>query len=157
MTSFNRQSVARPPGRTWRRGVTSVLAMLYLVLFGTLAIGFYAAPTTQSQLVANDERTAGALFASESGMDFMRYQLARVSIPPGTPNDVVVQRLYDDLRTQLEDTGNLGSASIVLSASHRCRQPFTDSYRKRFVDAKWPSFVKSELDAPGWMGMRGTP
>jgi hypothetical protein len=94
--------------------MTSLLAMLYLVLFGTLAIGFYAATTTQSQIVSNDERVALAQMAAESGMDFMRYQLGRVTINPTTPPEVVLSELYADLREQLEDTSNLGSQHIAL-------------------------------------------
>jgi hypothetical protein len=96
-----------------RRGLTSVLAMLYLVLFGTLAIGFYAATNTQSQIVANDERVARAHLACESGMDFMRYQLGRVHIAPGTPTDQVIDELEQDLRSQLEDTANLAGQPIL--------------------------------------------
>src|SRR3954468_18048704 len=95
-----------------RRGMTSVLAMLYLVLFGTLAVGFYSATTTQTQIASNDEHIARSFMAAESGMDFMRYQLGRVSVPPHTPNDQVIDQLYIDLQAQLNDTGNLGSTTI---------------------------------------------
>src|SRR5688500_12889486 len=104
----------RPISRRYRRGMTSLLAMLYLVLFGTLSIGFYAATTTQSQIVANDERTALAQMASESGMDFMRYQLGRVTINPLTPPEDVLPELFEDLRLQLEDTYNLAGQRIGL-------------------------------------------
>ena len=49
---------------TWRRfrkGVASVLAMLYLIIFSTLAVGFYTAVTTSVQLAHNDERSMNAL------------------------------------------------------------------------------------------------
>lgn len=98
---------------TRRRGITSVLAMLYLVLFSALAVGFYAATNTQTQIASNDERVARAFFACESGMDFMRYQLARVSVPPATPVDQVVDELYADLETQLNSTGNLTAIEKV--------------------------------------------
>lgn len=100
--------------RRHRRGMTSLLAMLYLVLFGTLSIGFYAATVTQSQIVSNDERTALAQMASESGMDFMRYQLGRVTINPLTPPEDVLPELYEDLRLLLEDTYNLAGQRIAL-------------------------------------------
>jgi hypothetical protein len=93
--------------------MTSVLAMLYLVLFGTLAVGFYSATTTQTQIASNDEHIARSFMAAESGMDFMRYQLGRVSIPPHTPNDQVIDELYVDLQAQLNGTGNLGSTTIA--------------------------------------------
>ncbi len=100
--------------KTRYRGMTAVLAMLYLVLFSTLAIGFYAATNTHSQIVSNDERVARALMACESGLDFLRYQLGRVTIPPGTPTDQVVNELYADLEAQLQDTPNLNGQDIAL-------------------------------------------
>ena len=44
--SSRRQPPARGPRSHRRRGTASVLAMLYLVIFSTLAIGFYSAVTT---------------------------------------------------------------------------------------------------------------
>ena len=100
-----------------RRGMTAVLAMLYLVLFSTLALGFYAATTTSAQMSSNDQRIGKAYLAAESGMDFMRYQLSRVSIPPNTPSDQVINSLYSNLKTQLEGTNNLGSQTINLDGN----------------------------------------
>jgi hypothetical protein len=99
------------------RGLTSVLAMLYLVLFATLAIGFYAATNVSNQVTTNDANVAHAFMASESGMDFMRYQLAKVNIPPTTPPDQVLDALYSELQEQLEETGNLGGETIALDGN----------------------------------------
>jgi hypothetical protein len=100
-----------------RRGITSLLAMLFLVLFSTLAIGFYAATNTASQVSANDDRIARAFMAAESGMEFMKYQLARVSIPANTQVDNVMDELYNDLQHQLDGTSNLGSLTISRSGN----------------------------------------
>ena len=61
--STHRQGLGESPRRRVRRssaaprrGVASVLAMLYLVIFSTLALGFYSAVTTANQLAHNDER-----------------------------------------------------------------------------------------------------
>ncbi len=98
-----------------RSGMTSVLAMLYLVLFSTLAIGFYAATNTQSQVVGNDERVARASLACESGMELLRYQLGLVWIPPEPlPPDQIINELYADLQSQLKDTGNMDGLDIAL-------------------------------------------
>src|SRR3954467_3970736 len=58
-----------------RRGLTSMLAMLYLTLFATLAVGFYVSTNTSAQVSSNEQRRYKSLGAAESGMDFMRYQL----------------------------------------------------------------------------------
>jgi hypothetical protein len=94
-----------------------MLAMLYLVLFATMAIGFYAATTTQSQIVGNDARVSRASLAAESGLDFMRYHLGRVSIPPSTPPDRVVHELFNDLSVALDSTGNLKGNTLAISGN----------------------------------------
>src|ERR1039458_8692430 len=98
-----------------RRGMMSVMAMIFLVLFGALAIGFYSATTTQTQVAVNDQRVLTAQTAAESGMDFMRYQLAQVTIPPGTASNQILNLLYTNLQTQLNGSGNLGANTISLS------------------------------------------
>lgn len=112
MTSAIRQS--RPP---FRRGATAVLAMLYLMLFSTLALGFYAATTTAVQVSHNDEKVSHAFVASESGMDFMRYHLARVSIPAFAPATSVTAELAYDLKERLENTGNMPGLTVGMAGS----------------------------------------
>src|SRR3954469_8466988 len=87
-----------------RRGITSMLAMLYLVLFATLAVGFYASTGTSAQVSTNEQRRYRALGAAESGMDFIRYQLYQTSVLPATPNDQVLNEIYKDLAAQLNGT-----------------------------------------------------
>jgi hypothetical protein len=97
--------------------MTSLLAMLYLVLISTLAIGFYASTTVSSQLSNNDSRVARAYMASETGMDFMRRQLAKVRIPANTAPGDVLDNLYAALQTQLNGTSNLSGGNISRSGN----------------------------------------
>lgn len=120
--------------------MTSVLAMLFLVLFTTMAVGFYAATTTAMHVTANDERVSRAFVSSESGLDFMRYQLANVSVPPSTPPDQVIDFLYADLQAQLDGTGNLGSLTISRSGN----------------TIQIPSSGRIPLDASGISSFRAT-
>jgi hypothetical protein len=98
--------------RQRRRGMTAMLAMLFLVLFSALAVGFYAAVTMASQVSGNDQRVSQAYLAAESGMDFMRFQLARVSIPPGTPQSEILTELEKDLKEQLHGTANFAGKEV---------------------------------------------
>src|SRR5205814_8920100 len=93
-------------------GMTSMLAMLYLILISALALGFYASTTYSSQLSNNDDRVAHAYLASETGMDFMRRQLAKVRIAPTTPPNAVLNELYTNLQNQLNGTSNLNGGNI---------------------------------------------
>ena len=107
-TSTLRQGLGESPrrrvrtgGAAPRRGVASVLAMLYLVIFSTLALGFYSAVTTSAQLAHNDERAMMAQVSAESGLDYVRLRLSRVEFPGNTPKDQVLKEVYEDLVKQL--------------------------------------------------------
>jgi hypothetical protein len=86
-------------------------------LFATLAISFYTAVGTTAQMAQNDADIARAQVAAESGMDYARYALARVSIAPGATGSAVTNDLYGDLQTQLESTANLSGKTITLNNS----------------------------------------
>src|SRR4051812_513433 len=93
----------RRPRAARRQGVTALLAMLYLVLISSLAIGFYAATTTQSRVSDSEERVARSYLAADSGLDFMRRVLAKVYVTPhaGEPDypseKPAIDQLYDNL------------------------------------------------------------
>ncbi|HEV8293582.1 MAG TPA: PilX N-terminal domain-containing pilus assembly protein, partial [Tepidisphaeraceae bacterium] len=95
-----------------RGGVVTVLAMMYIVLFALLAVGFYATSNTQAQVSTNEQRRYKALGAAESGMDFLRFQLFQVAVPPTTTDNAILTELHKDLSTQLNGTANMG-AKIV--------------------------------------------
>ncbi len=95
-----------------RQGVASMLAMMYLVLFSVLAVGFYASTGTSAQVAQNERRRAGSLGAAESGMDYMRYQLAQTSIPPLTLDADVLKEVHKDLKAQIESTPNMKNKTV---------------------------------------------
>src|SRR5947207_6768596 len=100
-----------------RHGVTALLAMIFLVLFATLAVGFYASTTQTSVISTNEKNSVISLTAAESGMDFIRYQLALIKVPPATPADQYFSYVADHLETALEGSGNLGAQSIAVTSS----------------------------------------
>ncbi len=98
-----------------RRAFASVLAMIYVVLFATLAVGFYAATALSTQVAKNERSSVTAQAAAESGMEFMRYQLGHLNIPGGTQNSDMLNAVYSSLGTELNGTPNLNNGSIALS------------------------------------------
>src|SRR5205823_2385566 len=66
-----------------RRGMTALLAMLYLTLIASLAVGFYASTNSAVMVSENEKRTNLAQMSCESGMDFMNFHLAQLTIPHG--------------------------------------------------------------------------
>src|SRR5438045_1900685 len=92
-----------------RHGMTALLAMLYLALLASLAVGFYASSNSAAMVSENEKRTNQALMSCESGLDFMNFHLAQLSIPHGGTAQQRMTALYSQLKTQLENTGNMGS------------------------------------------------
>lgn len=101
--------------RPQRRGITAAMAMIFMVLIATLAIGFYSTTTTSQSLAQNDQKSARALLAAESGIQFMRLRLAHVRIPPTTSADTLLSELHADLAADVTLKGNLGTQTVGLA------------------------------------------
>lgn len=113
MRSVHRTAGPRAAGR--RRGVTSVLAMLYLILFSSLAVGFYAVATMSGQVARNERDVAAAQWAAESGMAFIRHHLWEISIPHTTVKENLLLEAYADLRLQLDGSPNMDGGTVGFS------------------------------------------
>lgn len=100
-----------------RHGVTSLLAMIYLIIFSALAIGFYTSTTTAVLVANNEKKITLSHTAAEGGAEFIRYQLAAIDVPPGTPDDEIFSHVADQLKTALEGTGNLGANTVAVSST----------------------------------------
>jgi hypothetical protein len=77
-----------------------------------MAVGFYASTGTNAQVSFNERRRYKSLGAAESGMDFMRYQLFQVVIPPTTLDSDILKEVNKDLSTQLNNTGNMKAMTV---------------------------------------------
>ena len=108
------RSGSRHPRQAARRGIASLMAMLYLLIFSTLALGFYSAVTTAAQLAANDEKALGAQAAVESGLAFIRYELSRVRVPGKTPPNQMLEEVLKDLVEQQAATPNINGKGIAI-------------------------------------------
>ncbi|HEV8606714.1 MAG TPA: hypothetical protein VGQ99_15170 [Tepidisphaeraceae bacterium] len=97
-----------------RSGMTAVLAMLYLTLMASLALGFYSASNTAVQVSQNEQKVERARLAAESGLDFARFHLSRVSIPAKAPKSEHFQRMAAQLAARLNGSGNLNAGSIYI-------------------------------------------
>src|SRR5258706_5842695 len=95
-----------------RRGMTAVLAMLYLTLMASLALGFYSASNTAVMVSTNEQRVERSRLAAESGLDFARYNLSRVSIPAKAPLSQHFSLMTDQMATRLNGSGNLNNGNI---------------------------------------------
>src|SRR5258705_9588005 len=98
------------------RGVTRVLAMLYLTLMASLALGFYSASNTAALVSFNEQRMERARLAAESGLDFARYQLMRVAISGKVPKDQHFATMAAQMATNINGTGNINKGTIYIGA-----------------------------------------
>ena len=98
--------------------MTAVIAMIFMVIIAVLAIGFYALVTTSQSLAQNDQKSARALMAAESGLQFMRRELARVRIPPQATSADLLIELQKDLKADLENTDNLGLGALTVGLAN---------------------------------------
>jgi hypothetical protein len=94
------------------RGVVALLAMLFMVIFAVLALGFYSQVNVAAQISANDRRAQEARVAAESGLAFLRYHLASVEMPPGLTRDLAYEELFMQLQGRLEGTNGLATNSL---------------------------------------------
>jgi Tfp pilus assembly protein PilX len=90
------------------------MAMLYLVLFTTLALGFYSATTMSVQVAKNERSLTVSQFAAESGLQFARYQLGTVVIPTNTPTNLLLTSVYATLAANLNGTSNMNGDTVSM-------------------------------------------
>jgi hypothetical protein len=95
-----------------RHGIASVMAMLYLVIFSGLALGFYAATTTAWQVAHNERSGTSARLAAEAGVAFLHYHLASLDIDAGLSDEQVFEEVLMQLQTRLDGTPNLNGSRV---------------------------------------------
>ena len=110
--------------------MTALIAMLYLTLIASLAVGFYASSNTGVMVSENEKRTSLALMSCESGLDFMNYHLAQLAIPHGGTAQQRMTALYNQLKSQIENTGNMGSKTMSITGTSIAIPSQPDQYIK---------------------------
>jgi hypothetical protein len=98
-----------------RRGLATVLAMLYLALFAVLAVGFFAATSMSAQISRNERRLNDAQLGAESGLQFMRYQLGQVDITTTTLQADLLPKVCAELARLMDGTGNMGGNAVQIT------------------------------------------
>jgi hypothetical protein len=125
MAAALRQQTIPTPGRRFaarlgratrrRYGIASVLAMLYLILFAVMAIGFYAATSMAAQISRNERRLTDSQLAAESGLQFMRYELGQVDISTKTLQTDLLPKVCSELGRLMNSTGNMGGNTVQIT------------------------------------------
>lgn len=102
---------SKQPGhrRRHRRGFAAVLAMIYLTLMASLAVGFYATVNTAVRVAHNEREIARAVAGAESMMQFVRYHMAQLNISRADQNSTTAtyNAVWDQLSGSLSGTANM--------------------------------------------------
>ena len=91
--------------------------MLFLILFATLAIGFYSTVTTSQQVADSELRIVQALAAAESGLELVRYNLALVRVDGEATGQTMIDGLYADLQTIMNGSANMAGQTVGKSGT----------------------------------------
>ena len=86
--------------------MAALLAMLYLVIFSALALGFYAQTSVSAQVTANERSNHRALLAAESGARFSRHLMSKLKVQY-CPEPQLMNEVYNQLYGIMADSGNL--------------------------------------------------
>jgi Tfp pilus assembly protein PilX len=108
-------SLRRACKRRGRHGLASLMAMLFLILFATLAVGFYTASALSSQISGNEKKLALAQSAAEAGTQYLRYRLYKMVIDPTTPDSALMNAVAADLNTQMNQGAVMNGSTVTNS------------------------------------------
>ncbi len=113
-----------------RQGMALIAAMIFIVVFAAISIGFLGLSSANTHIADNHRATGNAMNAALSGLDCARYLLVKAhnaykatpaytgsktitNIVLATEADTMWTNLYTQLCTQLTTASNLGSTSVT--------------------------------------------
>ncbi|MEX2671874.1 MAG: hypothetical protein WD294_07170 [Phycisphaeraceae bacterium] len=80
-----------------QRGIVAVLAMMFLVIFSSLAAAMAIVAQGNLRSAESFQHVNRSLVAAETGMSFFNWQLAEVANTITTPNGVITEDLADEI------------------------------------------------------------
>src|SRR5688572_7677521 len=97
------RTLGRPPrgrrGKRWRRGVASVLAMMFVVLFGSLAVAMAIVSKGNLRTAQTNLHVIRAMGAADTGLAIAQSRLKEVTsrfiVEKGTIDEDFATRLWD--------------------------------------------------------------
>lgn len=95
-----------------RRGIVSILALILLALFATLAVSFAGATNSTLLKAGNQQDSQTALMQAETGLEFYLFLLKKASLPGKSKGQAMLDDLNAWLRNSTDLSGNLGGQAI---------------------------------------------
>jgi hypothetical protein len=143
--------------RQRRTGAAAMLAMLFLVIFSTLAVGMYAMCTLNSETVSHMAAGEKARSAAESGIRWISWRfvkMPRPRTPVGNITAPVARALWpsirDSLKAEFDNMLNVGERPLTWDGKTLVSAPIaTDKDQGTFVLSfqQHPLTVADPLDA----------
>jgi Tfp pilus assembly protein PilX len=84
-----------------RRGAALIISMIFVLLFGALAVSMTAISGMNVQIAENQCKVDGARACAESGLEVVRYWLSRISISGTTPDSERLDQIVSSLQSEL--------------------------------------------------------
>jgi Tfp pilus assembly protein PilX len=104
-----------------RRGSVLLLSIIFLVIFSALAVAMASMSGSNVQVAENHRKLDMTRACAESGLDVMRYWMAKVGMSGSTPDDQRFSELFSKLDLALADVNNIslihedGSNTITIA------------------------------------------
>jgi hypothetical protein len=86
--------------------MASVMAMIFLMLIAALAVGFYSSIESGDTVADNEQYVHHSMTASESALNYGRYELTQISLPTGTTQANLLTNVLTALGTNINNTQN---------------------------------------------------
>jgi Tfp pilus assembly protein PilX len=102
------------------QGIAMILAMVFIVIFSAISIGFLSLSSANTQVSVNHRDSNNALAAALSGLDCARYIIGKtetISTNSNIVTEAQAQTLWANLYSKLQSL-NLGSAAITKSGNN---------------------------------------
>lgn len=103
------------PSRPSRRGATAVLAMLFLVIFTTLAVAMFSMSASNVQTAANLSDVDRARATAESGLRWMSYRFVQMNRPHTTVGNITAD-VADTLWPKINSAIQNDLATLLVSS-----------------------------------------
>ncbi len=100
-----------------RKGLTSILALILLVVMAALAVAYATASNAGLQQSHNHAGIQRRLLQSESGLAYMTYIMRGVTVSGPVRGQAMLNALAAALQTRMNGTANLHGAQVTINGS----------------------------------------
>jgi Tfp pilus assembly protein PilX len=85
-----------------RKGVALIIAMLFLAIFGALAVAMTSMSSTNVEAAANQKKAGRALASAESGLEIMRHVMGEVAISGNTNSTEIISAMKTSMQNAMD-------------------------------------------------------